>query len=81
VKVLTPLDDPKQSGGIGLVHVDGLDTAKLHAWLWTKHRVITTPILHAEFDGLRVTPNVYTTRDEVDRFGELMEGAMRRGIG
>jgi isopenicillin-N epimerase len=81
VTVLTPLDDPKQSGGIALVHVDGLDTAKLHAWLWTKHRVITTPILHAEFDGLRVTPNVYTTRDEVDRFGELMEMAMRKGIG
>ena len=80
VKVLTPLDDPTQSGGIALVHIEGLDTAKLHAWLWTKHRVITTPILHAEFDGLRVTPNVYTTRDEVDRFGDLMEMAMRRGM-
>ena len=80
VRVLTPLDDPKQSGGIGLVHVEGLDTAKLHAWLWTKHRIITTPILHAEFDGLRVTPNVYTTLDEVDRFGDVVEGAMRKGL-
>jgi selenocysteine lyase/cysteine desulfurase len=80
VKLLTPLDDPTQSGGIGLVHIDGLDTAKLHAWLWTKHRVITTPILHAEFDGLRVTPNVYTTLDEIDRFTEIVESALRKGL-
>ena len=80
VRVLTPLDDPRQSGGIGLVRVEGLDTAKLHAWLWTKHRIITTPILHAEFDGLRVTPNVYTTTDEVDRFAEIVEGAIAKGI-
>jgi len=79
VRVLTPLDG-KQAGGIALVSVDGIDTAKLQTWLWTKHRIITTPIIHAEFNGLRITPNVYTTLDEVDRFGDTMLDAVKRGV-
>jgi hypothetical protein len=48
--------------------------------LWTKHRIITTPIIHAEFHGLRITPNVYTTLDEVDRFSETVLSAVARGM-
>lgn len=78
VKVLTPLDDPSQACGIALVHIEGVDTAKLQAYLWTRHRIITTPILHPEFNGLRITPNVYTTPDEVDRFtGEMLKVVRR----
>jgi isopenicillin-N epimerase len=79
VRVLTPLDN-RQSGGIAMVNVDGLDTGKLQGWLWSKHRIITTPIIHAEFNGLRITPNVYTTLDEVDRFGDTVIEAMKRGV-
>jgi selenocysteine lyase/cysteine desulfurase len=79
VKVLTPLNDT-DSCGIALVHVDGLDTEKLQAWLWEKHRIMTTPITHAEFNGLRITPNVYTTPDEIDRFCDTMKGALRAGL-
>ena len=79
VRVLTPLEG-KSAGGIALFNVDGIDSAKLQAWLWTKHRIITTPIIHAEFNGLRVTPNVYTTLDEVDRFSETVLEAVARGV-
>ena len=79
VHILTPLND-RDSCGIGFVHVDGLDTEKLQAWLWDKHRVMTTPIVHPEFNGLRVTPNVYTTPDEIDFFCEKMEQALKTGI-
>ncbi|MBA2627772.1 MAG: aminotransferase class V-fold PLP-dependent enzyme [Gemmatimonadales bacterium] len=79
VTMLTPLDSP-WSGAIGLVSVDGLDMAKLGGWLLNNHRIVSTPIIHAEFTGLRVTPNVYTTLDEVDIFAEKMLLAMRSGI-
>ncbi|HTO76367.1 MAG TPA: aminotransferase class V-fold PLP-dependent enzyme [Thermoanaerobaculia bacterium] len=79
VHILTPLND-RDSCGIGFVHVDGLDTEKLQAWLWDKHRIMTTPIVHPEFNGLRVTPNVYTTPDEIDLFCEKMEQALKTGI-
>jgi isopenicillin-N epimerase len=80
VRILTPLDS-KYSGAIGLVSIDGLDFGKLNEWLMTKHRIVTTPILHDEFTGLRITPNVYTTVDEIDVFTEKMTEAIRKGIG
>jgi isopenicillin-N epimerase len=79
VRVLTPLDG-RQAGGIALVHVEGIPYDKLHGWLWAKHNIITTPIGHPEFSGLRITPNVYTTIDEVDRFADTVLSAVRRGI-
>jgi selenocysteine lyase/cysteine desulfurase len=78
-KVLTPLNDT-ESCGIGLIHSEGLDTEKLQAHLWDKHRIMTTPIVHPEFNGLRITPNVYTTLDEVDAFSDRMERLMKTGL-
>jgi isopenicillin-N epimerase len=77
--ILTPLDD-KQSCAICLVNIEGVDTPKLQQWLWGKHKVMTVAIVHPEFHGLRVTPSVYTTLDEVDRFAELMIKASKQGI-
>ena len=79
VKMLTPLDS-QYSGAIGLVSIDGMDMGKLGGWLLDRHKIVTTPIIHAEFSGLRVTPNVYTTLDEVDVFSEKMLSAIRNGI-
>jgi isopenicillin-N epimerase len=80
VSVLTPLDDPAQAGGIGLFTVSGLDPVRLQAWLMEKHRIVTTPIVHPEFSGVRITPNVYTTLDEIDLFAERTLAAIHQGI-
>jgi selenocysteine lyase/cysteine desulfurase len=79
VRILTPLDGPN-SAGIGLVHVDGLEPGKLVGWLMDRHKIVVTGIVHPEFDGLRVTPNVYTTTDEVDLFAEKLLEAVRNGL-
>ena len=50
------------------------------AHLWDKRRIIVVPILHDEFKGLRVTPNVYTTLAEVDVFAEEMEKVIAKGL-
>jgi isopenicillin-N epimerase len=80
VKVLTPLDT-KTSGAIALFSVDGLDFSKLGSWLMANYRIVNTPILHPEFSGIRITPNVYTTLDEIDTFSDAVTTAMRNGIG
>jgi selenocysteine lyase/cysteine desulfurase len=41
---------------------------------------MTTPIIHAEFNGLRVTPNVYTTLPEIDVFCEKIEETLKKGL-
>jgi isopenicillin-N epimerase len=80
VKVLTPLDSPN-GGGIGFFNVDGIDPVKLGGWLYSKHNIVTTPIVHEkEFAGIRITPNVYTTPQEIDVFAEKVLWAMRQGI-
>jgi len=79
VRVLTPLDSP-YGGAIGFFTVAGMDMAKLNGWLVEKHRIINTLITHPEFTGLRITPNVYTTPDEVDLFAEKVLEAIRDGV-
>ncbi|HUG27707.1 MAG TPA: aminotransferase class V-fold PLP-dependent enzyme [Gemmatimonadales bacterium] len=79
VRVLTPLDSP-WGGGLCLFSVDGMDMPKLGGWLMNQHRIVTTPIVHPEFTGIRVTPNVYTTPDEVDLFAEKVLDGIRRGV-
>jgi selenocysteine lyase/cysteine desulfurase len=79
VKILTPFD-PEQSCGLANFSIDGIEPEKLVGHLWDRERIIVTPIVHQEFKGIRVTPNVYTTLAEIDTFCEAIEKIMRTGI-
>jgi selenocysteine lyase/cysteine desulfurase len=79
VKMLTPIG-PNESGAIGVVSIDGMDMGKLGSWLLTKHNIVTTPLVNDEFNGMRITPNVYTTIDEVDLFADRVIRALKEGI-
>jgi isopenicillin-N epimerase len=72
--------DPNQSCAIANVNVEGVDPTAIGNYLFTKHRIFTTPIVHDEFKGIRITPNVYTTLGELDRFCEQMESIARNGL-
>jgi selenocysteine lyase/cysteine desulfurase len=79
VRVLTPLD-PAQSCGIATFSIEGMDHGKLVAHLWSRRRIIVTPIDYADCKGIRVTPAVYTTLSEVDAFCEAVEEVLQRGL-
>ncbi len=79
IRLHTPLDD-KQSCAIGTVEIEGTDPGKLAQHLFAAYRILVTPIGHDEFKGVRVTPSVYTTVEELDRFCEAMENVAKRGI-
>jgi isopenicillin-N epimerase len=79
VRIFTSFD-PGMGCAIGNVGLEGMDTKKLADHLWNRRRIIVVPILHEEFQGLRVTPNVYTTLSEVDAFSEEMERVIRQGL-
>ncbi|MDP2577708.1 MAG: aminotransferase class V-fold PLP-dependent enzyme [Candidatus Palauibacterales bacterium] len=66
--------------GIANVDIEDVDVLALVDWLWREHRIIVTPINHDEFHGLRVSPSVYTTTEELDRFVEAMETVIRGGL-
>ncbi len=72
--------DPAQSCAIANVQIEGINPSKIGSYLFDKHRIFTTPIIHDEFQGIRITPNVYTTLWELDRFCNVMEKVARGGL-
>jgi selenocysteine lyase/cysteine desulfurase len=72
--------EPNQSCGIANVEIVGLDPGALGSYLMEKHKIFTTAILHSEFKGIRITPSVYTTLKELDRFCDVMESVAKKGI-
>ena len=72
--------DSNQSCAIANVDIEGIDPVKIGNYLFDTHRIFTTPIIHDEFRGIRITPNVYTTLSELDRFCEMMESVARKGL-
>jgi isopenicillin-N epimerase len=72
--------DPMQSCAIANFKVDGVDPVKLGGYLMSQHKIFTTPIVHEEFTGIRITPNVYTTLWELDRFCNVVEDVARKGL-
>jgi len=79
VTVRTPLDDPR-TGAIALVDIEGLDTVKLADWLWSRHHIVISAIAFGGVTGVRVTPNVFTTPAEIDRFTDAVRAALHRGL-
>jgi len=65
--------DPRQSCGIGLLTVEGKEPGPLAEQLWDKHHILTVGIVHPQFKGLRITPNIYTTVPEIETFCDAME--------
>jgi len=72
--------DPEQSCGLANFHIRGIEPAVLSDYLFNKHKIFTVPIVHDEFKGVRVTPNVYTTIEELDYFVEVIEHLARKGL-
>jgi selenocysteine lyase/cysteine desulfurase len=79
IRFNTSFDDT-MSCAIANVHIEGTDPAAVSNYLMNKHKIFTVPILHDEFKGIRITPNVYTTLEELDRFCEVMETIAKKGL-
>jgi selenocysteine lyase/cysteine desulfurase len=72
--------DPNQSCAIANVQIEGTNPEAVAKYLFDKHHIFTVAIIHEEFQGLRITPNVYTTLGELDRFSDQMELIARKGL-
>jgi len=65
VIINTPAD-VNRHGAIGNVHIEGWDPRELADTLFNDYRIFTVGINRPGVVGLRITPNVYTTPDELD---------------
>jgi isopenicillin-N epimerase len=72
--------DERQSCALANVQVAETDPFAVCDHLMRRHKIFATPIVHDEFKGVRITPSVYTTFKELDRFCEIMSGIARKGL-
>ena len=45
-----------------------------------KYNIFVVAFNHPEFSGCRISPHVYTTIEEIDRFSEAMESIIKNGV-
>lgn len=72
VIVNTPVN-PKRSCGIANVGVKGLKPQELADTLFKKYKIYTVAIDGAGVHGCRITPNLYTTTEELDTFVKALK--------
>jgi isopenicillin-N epimerase len=66
--------------GLANVGVQGIAAADINRFLWNKYRIITATITRDDYQGIRVTPNIYTTLEEIDTFSSAMEDLLKNGV-
>ncbi|HKE01277.1 MAG TPA: aminotransferase class V-fold PLP-dependent enzyme [Planctomycetota bacterium] len=79
VKLYTS-DDPSTSAAIGTVGFRGVDPARVAEHLLSRHRIIVAPISNDEVRGIRITPNVCTTLEEVDLLADALVDVADKGL-
>ncbi len=75
--------EPDASCGLATFEVPGITSERLQAVLWKEHRILVQDMLWGgrtpEVRGVRITPNVYTTPGELDRFVAAVHRVVRDG--
>lgn len=72
LRINTPRD-PGRSCGIGNIGVEHIAPEALAKTLLQEHKIFTVAIDNANVQGCRITPNIYTTTTELDRFIKAMK--------
>jgi len=71
----------EQGCGLGGLSIDGIGAQRLTDYLLAEHRIHVRPrFVPDEFECIRVTPNVFTSLGEIDRFAAAIGAAIRAGI-
>jgi selenocysteine lyase/cysteine desulfurase len=87
IKILSDFSEPVQAWGVAAVGMEGADVGALAKFLMDKYRIIVVPLVGGappnsvfDYTALRVSPNVYTTLEEIDTFIDGMEDALKSGV-
>ena len=86
IRLLSSLD-PGQTWGLAMVGIDGVDARALAQHMRDRYRIVINAVVGGQppnqvfdYTGLRVTPNVYTTLEEIDTFAQAMLDVAKNGL-
>jgi isopenicillin-N epimerase len=87
IRILSNLGEPPEIWAVAAVTIEGVDARSLSRFLMNKYRIVVVPLVGGappnqvfDYQCLRVSPNVYTTLEEIDTFVTAMEDAARNGV-
>jgi len=83
VRFLTSFRSPEMSCGIATMQLQGIDSNALQRHLHERRSILVQSVASRwapEIHGIRVTPNLYTRLDELDRFCEVIEEIVAKGL-
>jgi selenocysteine lyase/cysteine desulfurase len=87
IRILSNLGEPAETWGVAMVGIDGIAAPALSRFLMDKYRIVINAVVGGmypnqvfDYEGLRVTPNVYTTTEEIDTFVTAMLDAVKNGV-
>jgi len=87
VKILSNLGEPAETWAVAAVGIEGIDVRDLAKFLMNKYRIIAVPLVGGappnqvfDYQALRVSPNIYTTLEEIDTFVMAMEDAIKNDV-
>jgi selenocysteine lyase/cysteine desulfurase len=87
IKILSELSEPPQVWGVAAVTIEDVDVRALARFLMSKYRILVVPLVGGappnsvfDYQALRVSPNIYTTLEEIDSFVTAMEDALKNGV-
>lgn len=87
VKILSNLGEPAETWAVAAVNIEGIDVRDLAKFLMNKYRIIVVPLVGGappnqvfDYQALRVSPNIYTTLEEIDTFVMAMEDAIKNDV-
>ena len=72
--------DSEMGCAIATVGIDGVNARALGTYLWDKHQILTSAVTRMGINGLRITPSLYTTLEELDSFCDIMEHIAKNGL-
>lgn len=77
---IVPSLDPQHSCGIAALRLEGVAPARLAEHLLEKHQIVVAAIGLEDVRAIRVTPHVYTTPAELERFVDAVRDVARNGL-
>ncbi len=87
IQILSSLTEPAETWGVAAVNIEGIDVRDLARFLMSNYRIIAVPLVGGappnqvfDYQALRVSPNIYTTLEEIDTFVMAMEEALKGGV-
>ncbi|MCJ7643311.1 MAG: aminotransferase class V-fold PLP-dependent enzyme [Candidatus Aminicenantes bacterium] len=87
IRILSNLGEPAETWAVAAVNIEGTDVRDLARFLMDQYRIVAVPLVGGappnqvfDYQALRVSPNVYTTIEEIDTFVEAMEAALKNDV-